>query len=169
MNHLEIAAELSRNKEVFKNLFNGIEPAQFIWRPQPDKWCLLEILCHLYDEEREDFRARVKHILDTPNEPMPKIDPQAWVKERFYMDRDYADMLEKFIEEREASVDYLENLENIRWENVYVHPKVGPIPASLIMHNWIAHDYLHIRQIIATKYQYLKSRSTDPLDYAGEW
>ncbi len=169
MNNLEIARELDRNKEVFRNLLQNFEPAQFIWRPQPEKWCLLEIVCHLYDEEREDFRARVKHILETPNEPMPKIDPQAWVKDRFYMNKDYKEMLDKFLEERDESIAYVESLTNANWANVYIHPKVGPIPASLILHNWIAHDYLHIRQILFTKYQYLKTHITDPLDYAGNW
>lgn len=29
--------------------------------PAPEKWCLLEIVFHLYDEEREEFRARVNY------------------------------------------------------------------------------------------------------------
>src|SRR5580704_17419538 len=110
MNHLEIAKELDRNKKVFKHLLHNLNTAQYMWRPQPEKWCLLEIICHLYDEEREDFRARVKHVLEIPAQPMPPIDPQGWVTSRKYMEQDYEKVLESFLDEREQSVAYLVSL-----------------------------------------------------------
>jgi hypothetical protein len=39
----------------------------------------------------------------------------------------------------------------------------------MFLHNWLAHDYLHIRQIIRIKYDYLKKTSGEILLYAGEW
>jgi hypothetical protein len=39
----------------------------------------------------------------------------------------------------------------------------------MIFANWLAHDYLHIRQILRLKYEYLKSISEEDLSYAGEW
>ena len=169
MNHLEIAQELSRNKEVFRGLLHGVESRQYLWRPQPEKWCLLEILCHLYDEEREDFRMRVQLVLQNPQLSLPPIDPQGWVTSRKYMEQDYDAMLDSFLNERDQSVLCLRGLRSPDWEQTYVHPKLGAMPASLFLHNWLAHDYLHFRQITATKYAYLKAHSTDPLDYAGNW
>ncbi len=72
-----IIEELDKNRFVFENLLKNKNEEEYLWKPSPDKWCLLEIICHLYDEEREDFRARTKHTLETPNEPLPKIDPQS--------------------------------------------------------------------------------------------
>ncbi len=169
MDHTEIAIELGRNKDVFNQLLKDIEPVQFIWRPQTEKWCLLEILCHLYDEEREDFRARVRHVLTNPELEMPAIDPQGWVSRRMYMEQDFGQMLEKFLSEREVSVAYLLSLDNPQWDNTYHHPKLGPMKASLLLHNWLAHDYLHIRQIVGVKYKYLRAHCADPLSYAGDW
>jgi hypothetical protein len=169
MKHLEIAEELKKNKEVFKALLKGIAPVQYIWRPQPEKWCLLEILCHLYDEEREDFRARVKQVLLDPLLPLSPIDPQGWVTERFYIGQDYEKMLENFLSERDESVTYLRSLDDPKWDNTYDHPKLGLMPASMFLHNWLAHDLLHIRQITAVKYKYLEAHVSDSLSYAGEW
>lgn len=38
---------------------------------------------------------------------------------------------------------------------------------KIISNNWLAHDYLHMRQII--KYQYLKEKTNIDLQYAGNW
>jgi hypothetical protein len=37
-----------------------------VWRRDPEKWSALEILCHLRDEEREDFRVRIDLTLHQP-------------------------------------------------------------------------------------------------------
>lgn len=139
------------------------------WKPAPDKWCLLEVVCHLADEEREDFRARVRHVLTTPGEALPPIDPQGWVQERKYISRAYNDMVEIFLEERKASVAWLQSLNQPNWANAYQHPKFGPLTAELFLANWLAHDYLHIRQILGLKHGLLRLRSTQDLSYAGEW
>lgn len=164
-----VIRELNNNKEVFKNLLSGLPATLYLWKPAPEKWCLLQIICHLYDEEREDFRARVKHVLETPQELMPKINPQAWASERAYMEQDYERMIVEFTEERQTSVHWLRSLENPKWDNCYMHPDRGALPATLFFKNWLAHDILHIRQIIRLKYAYLKETGGVPLDYAGEW
>lgn len=169
MQYNHIISELTRNKDVFRDLFSGLTAEATTWKQAPEKWCLLEIICHLYDEEREDFRARVSHILNTPNEEMPKIDPVAWVHERKYTEQDYEQMIGKLLAEREKSLEWLRSLENPDWQLFYQHPKVGPVTAELIFTNWLAHDYLHIRQIIKLKYDYLTAHTTVKMDYAGEW
>ncbi|MBT8256324.1 MAG: DinB family protein [Bacteroidia bacterium] len=165
----KIVSELARNKAVFEGLLTGLDQEAYLWKVQPDKWCLLEIICHLYDEEREDFRARVRLVLESPEEHHPSIDPQAWVKSRKYIEQDFQSKLESFLKEREISVAWLESLEDPKWHNTYNHPKVGPLTAGFFLSNWLAHDYLHIRQITRLKYDYLGHTSGNVLDYAGNW
>lgn len=166
-----IKADLSRNKNVFKALLCGLPEAGYLWKPASDRWCLLEIVCHLYDEEREDFRARVRHSLNnnlqTP--PPPQIDPVAWVTDRRYIEQNYEEKLTGFLKERERSVGWLKTLENPRWDNAYDHPKLGKMSAGMFLSNWLAHDYIHIRQILKVKYSYLKAQTGETLDYAGNW
>ncbi len=58
-----IIKELSRNHNVFKKLLTETPKDQSQWKSEPGKWCLLEIICHPYDEEREDFKARTAQVL----------------------------------------------------------------------------------------------------------
>jgi hypothetical protein len=169
MNYLKIAIELNHNKEVFRSLLHGVERSQYLWRPAPDKWCLLEVVCHLNDEESEDFRSRIQHILHDPSRPLPPIDPQGWVVARKYMEKDYDHVLHAFLVERGRSVNYLNALVTPLWHNSVQHPQLGSITASMLLSNWLAHDYLHIRQINELKYQYLQAQTDESLVYAGNW
>jgi hypothetical protein len=169
MNYEEVVKGLSDNSNVFKELLSDLTDEVFLWKPNQEKWCLLEIVCHLYDEEREDFRARTKHVLETPTEPLPQIDPQGWVETRNYIQQNYHDKLTNFLEEREKSIEWLKGLSNPNWENAYEHPKFGKMTAKMFLSNWLAHDYLHIRQIIKLKYDYLKKLTDEDLNYAGNW
>jgi hypothetical protein len=169
MNHSMVIKALESNAATFRALLSGVSKEIHMWKPAPEKWNLLEIACHLYDEEREDFRARVKHVLFTSAEPMPKIDPLSWVNERKYAEQDYEKKVSAFLSERAESIKWLESLSNPDWNSFYNHPKVGPITAEFLLANWLAHDYLHFRQITRTKYLFLKESSGMSLDYAGEW
>lgn len=150
-------------------MLHGSTEEEVKWKPAEGKWSLLEIVCHLYDEEREDFRARLKHVLDNSKESPPAIDPAGWVTDRKYMERNFTEMLDLFIEEREQSVRWLQSLQSPEWSNAYDHPKLGRMTAELFLVNWLAHDQLHIRQIIATKYKYLAAQTSETLEYAGAW
>lgn len=164
-----VLEQLQKNKGIFKNLFEDENEDMFLWKQTPEKWCLLEILCHLYDEEREDFRFRTKWVLERPNETPPPIAPNDWVLERNYIQQDYRVMLDKFLAERDDSIDWLKSLKNPKWDNYYVHPKIGNLSAKHFLDNWLAHDYLHFRQITKLKFDYLNHRSGERLDYAGIW
>lgn len=169
MDHAHLIEQLDRHRKVFEHLFNNAVPAEQLHRAAPDKWSLLEAVCHLFDEEREDFRARLKHVLETPEATMPKIDPQAWITARKYVEQNYEAMLNAFLSEREKSVAWLRSLGSPDWKRYYLHPKVGPITAEFLLANWVAHDLHHIRQVNAMRYAYLKDTCGVGLDYAGQW
>ena len=169
MNTSEIILELARSKDVFWSLISALSEEALIWKPAPEKWNIKEITCHLLDEEREDFRARLRHILYTPADPMPPINPVGWVIERNYAGKDFHTVLKEWKAERTQSIEWLISLKDVSWQNFYNHPKAGPISAEMILANWLAHDYLHFRQITRVKYEYLKATSGQLLDYAGGW
>ncbi len=169
MERNQLIDQLERHGEVFLAMLNGLTSEEIHWKPAPDKWCALEVICHLHDEEREDFRARLKHVLETPKETMPPIDPAAWVAERSYIKQDLASVLAKFLQERSRSIIWLRGLTDAPWSNAYMHPKVGPVSCDLLLTNWVAHDLHHIRQLVNLQYVYLASHSKVPLDYAGTW
>ncbi len=169
MNHANIINSLSKNTGVFREMLKDISRDEHLWKPSDDKWCLLEIVCHLYDEEQYDFKARVKHVLEKTPGDAPGIDPVGWVKSKNYIGQNYGEVLEKFLNERKKSVEWLKTLKDPDWKHEYIHPNFGAMSAEFFLANWLAHDYLHFRQILNVKYKYLLYTAGVDLGYAGNW
>jgi hypothetical protein len=161
--------ELSHGAEIIQSLVAGIHPEEARTRPSPDSWSVLEVVCHLYDEEREDFRQRLDIILHRPEEKWPPIDPVGWVTARSYNQRELAEMLNNFAAERRKSLVWLGSLDTPDWEAVYP-ASFGPIKAGDMLASWVAHDNLHTRQLVELRRSRILT-ITDPytVRYAGEW
>ena len=164
-----VIKQLVKNKSVFQNLLKDENKELLVWKQAPEKWCLLEIACHLLDEEIYDFRFRTQWVLEKPNQKPPSIDPIGWVTNHDYINQNYLTMVNKFLDEREKSVTWLKSLNNPNWNLSYEHSKLGTLTAKHFLTNWLAHDYLHIKQILKLKYDYVKYKSGENLDYAGIW
>jgi len=165
----DIIEQLEKNKALFYNLLKHEDDTMILWKQSPKKWDLLHIVCHLHDEEVDDFRYRVQWVLEKPNETPPPFNPLDWVTERNYKQQDYTSKLDAFIAEREKSIAWLKSLKNVNWDSYFEHAKLGKLTAKYFLVNWLAHDYLHIRQILKLKFDCLQQQSGEFLDYAGGW
>lgn len=160
---------LSKNHSVFETLLSGVRLEQARWKPSLDKWSMLEVINHLYDEEREDFRQRIEIVLADPNQPWPRIDPRTWVTTRGYNERELDASLKNFLAEREKSLAWLEQLSSPNWQNSNEGPN-GLLTAGDLLASWLAHDFLHIRQLARLHWQYVGAIA-DPYQtaYGGPW
>lgn len=161
--------ELQNSTEMIRALLSGITQEEARIKPDLESWSILEVICHLYDEEREDFREHVDFILHRQNEEWHQIDPQAWVTERKYNEQDFVEMQEKFFTERQKSLDWLMELSNANWDSLYTS-LYGSTTAGEMFACWAAHDNLHIRQLVELR-RFKIEKMTEPysLEYAGDW
>ena len=159
----------SSNCGVFENLLTNVSTEQARWKPTPDKWSMLEVVNHLFDEEREDFRQRLEIVLRDPMEQWPPIDPRGWVTARGYNDREIDVSLNNFLTERKKSLVWLRQLAEPHWDNSNQGPN-GVLRAGDLLASWLAHDFLHIRQLARLHWQYAGAIS-DPYEttYGGPW
>lgn len=161
---------LERFASVIPPLVQHLPLADVRYKPSTGAWSILEILCHLADEEVEDFRARTRLTLESPETPWPKIDPEAAARDRKYNDQDPAQALDRFVRERAASIAWLRALQSPDWSRSHNHPKVGPVPAGMLLASWAAHDALHLRQIAKRLYELAGCDGTPhSVRYAGDW
>jgi len=140
------------------------------WKPPDGAWSILEIVCHLADEEEFDFRPRIQSILADPARSWPPIDPERWAIERRYNEISLDDAVARFGALRRESLGWLRSLEQPDWSQAYQHPEFGPFPAGDIFAAWVAHDYLHLRQISKRLYQIAEQNAGEfSVRYAGVW
>jgi len=170
MNFMEIYQELVNGAGVIQSLTANVSQAEAQEKPTPETWSMLEVLCHLYDEEREDFREHLDFILHRQgSEDWNLLDPEAWVVSRKYNEQNFAEIQNKFLEERKKSLDWLVDLFDADWEVACLSPH-GTISAGEMLASWAAHDNLHIRQLVEIK-RFLIERAAQPysIRYAGDW
>ena len=140
------------------------------WKPTPSDWSILEVCCHVLDEEREDFRPRLESTLTDPGAPWPGLDLAGIAERRGYNQRELGEILTSFEQERAVSVNRARSLRNAAWARAYIHPRLGPISAGSLLASWAAHDALHLRQIAKRLHQLAaRDAGEHSIAYAGEW
>jgi hypothetical protein len=161
--------ELQTSAEMIRALLSGVTADEARAKPSERSWSILEVICHLYDEEREDFREHLDWILHRQHEEWHRIDPQGWVLERNYNEQDFQEMQKKFFAERTKSLKWLQGLSGANWETSHTS-QFGTMKAGDMFAAWVAHDNLHIRQLVELRRLKLENM-TKPynLEYAGDW
>ena len=169
MEYKTLCTELTHSTETLRALLAGIGAEEARAKPSKATWSILEVTCHLYDEEVEDFREHLDFILHRQKEQWHSIAPQAWVKERKYNEQDFGKMKGKFFRERTKSLVWLKGLKNADW-NITYKSKFGSMRAGDMFASWVAHDNLHIRQLVELKRWHIE-RMGKPykVRYAGDW
>ena len=169
MKYETLFQELTNSTQMIRALLAGITQEEAQVKPQPEVWSQLEVICHLHDEEREDFRDRLDSILHRPTEEFQVINPQGWITERKYNEQDFEQVRGNFFAERKKSLEWLKDLSEADWETMHTD-KYGSVTAGEMFSNWVAHDNLHIRQLVELRRARIeKITAPYPIEYAGEW
>ncbi|MEM8874819.1 MAG: DinB family protein [Planctomycetota bacterium] len=146
--------KLARMPAVLPALLNGVTPDEARQRGPEGQWAIIEIVCHLADEETEDFRQRLRLTLEDPEQRWPEIDPAGSADARNYLERELKQSIDAFRNERATSLDWLRGLDAAAcdWEAVHPHQR-WPITAGDLLTSWLAHDQLHLRQLAKRLYE----------------
>ncbi len=170
MQAASIASRMRTMAPSLRALLDGVSRDDLRWRPDPNSWSILEIVCHLADEEAEDFRPRLESTLRDPAAPWPPLDLDDVAHKRGYIDRDLAEALSLLESKRAENLRWLGGViaGSPDWSRAYRHPKIGTISAADLLSSWAAHDALHLRQIAKRLFQ-LAQRDGASTEYAGEW
>ncbi len=144
-----VREDLARFPEALTALLGGLDAETWRTRPAAGEWAPVEIVCHLRDEEAEDFAARVRVILDGGAGFAP-IDPERWAVERGYLDADGPAVLAAFCERRRASLAMLAGSAPERLAAAVARPDGSRLSGLDLIVAWVAHDRLHLAQLAAT-------------------
>lgn len=170
MNQLDFVEEMRANAAAIGRLVEGVPLGQARWRPSAGEWSILEVINHLLDEEKLDFRLRLGLLLADPEQDWPPNDPNGWVTEKSYNARELKPSVTLFLQEREASIEWLKSLGDVDWTIGKKTPWGGMLTAGDLFGSWVTHDYLHIRQLNQLKRAYaVKIFEPFSVDYAGDW
>jgi len=173
-------SELARFPRVLDALLTGLDEAAWRTRPVPAEWAPVEIVCHLRDEEIEDFGARFRVAVEGGTSFVP-IDPERWATERRYAEDDGPRALAAFRERRAASLRFVDGLAHsgrafasLQLLRSVEHARLGRLSGADILAAWVEHDRLHLAQLAATlargwatRWAPLRTEYSGPIPYAN--
>jgi hypothetical protein len=165
---------LTRMPDALDRLLGGLEETAWRARPAPKEWAPVEILCHLRDEETEDFGARVRVVVEGGTAFVP-IDPERWAVERRYLEASGPAVLADFRARRTASLAFLAGVTPGRLTAAVIQPRTGTLSGLDVLAAWVAHDRLHLAQLASTlargwadRWAPLRCDYAGPIPYAPE-
>ena len=171
---VEARLELGRLPAVLEALLGGLNEADARTRPATGEWSPVEILCHLRDEENEDFGARLRVIVDGAGE-FTQIDPERWAEERRYREANLPDVLEALRMRRQASLDLLASVSPETLTGSRPHKRLGRLSGLDILAAWVAHDRIHLAQLAGTlariwalRWAPLRAEYAGPIPYSPD-
>jgi DinB superfamily len=165
----DILRQLTANAEAMRALVESISDEQAQWKPNPETWSMTQVMEHVYNEERIDFRKHLKEMFSRPPQPWGEFRPE----ERIPVES-CRQALNGFLVEREASLAWLKALGPVDWDTasqaVFSPDEVLVLRAGDVLFSWVAHDFLHIRQVNELLFAWnAKEGSPYAVQYAGRW
>lgn len=147
--------QLELQSNLVCNATHGLTEDEWRWRQSPSSWSTLEVVGHLLDEERDDFRARIRAIF-AGESSWSSIDPESWVLQRKHQEREPEVLLQQLQAERSQSILWLRGLEEADWNATMEHGLLGSLSAGDLLAAWVAHDLLHIAQVMRIRLELTK-------------
>ena len=134
--------------ENLSKLLQGLDKQKLMYRPDPDKWSIAEILAHLADAEVV-AAWRLRLVLSQNGATIQSFDQNVWADTFNYQQRDARASLETFRVLRASNLAMLESIPEKLWDNYGTHQERGRETVAHIVSMYAGHDLNHLRQVEA--------------------
>lgn len=134
---------LEKTPAILGILLRDLTPDLLEWKPEPDRWSIVEVLAHMNVIEGL-YKQRAKLIMLDHSPSLPKFVPHS---ESEAHQKPAARHLEEFVQLRHAFVVYLHSIPTAAGSRTGQHDEMGTITLSQMLHELANHDLGHLRQI----------------------
>ena len=164
----EVADLLGAMTTIVRTELTALPERAVNWHPGPDEWCVKEALGHIIEAERRGFAGRILTMLQQDEPDLLGWDQAAVERERNDCSRDLNDLLDEFTRMRSESCDLVCGLSDADLQRGGMHPHVGYLRVSDLLHEWIFHDRNHVQQMLANLQSYVFPLMGNSQGFAGE-
>jgi uncharacterized damage-inducible protein DinB len=145
----DLLAALERQLQEMMMLVRSISPEHALFRYEPGKWSIKEVLGHVIDSERI-FAYRILRIARGDRTPIEGFDQDPYVKNGDFDKRSVATLGIEFEQVRRATISLLRHLSPEAWQRIGNASRVDVSVRALAY--IIAGHELHHRSILKEKY-----------------
>jgi len=142
--HLEMA---EKSPKEIATAVSGLSPAALRYKPDPSKWCILEILGHLADIEIV-YGYRLRQMLADEKPVIAPMDQDAWAKKLGYMETPAPELVALYGLNRHHNLRLLRRLKPGDLEKTAFHPEhQKDVTVARLVEQMAGHGANHLAQI----------------------
>ncbi len=145
-----IEPEMRGNIGALFGTLEGVKPHFWTQHSVPNEWSLIQIVCHLLSSEGEVQFPRLLRILNDHNPFLQNAPTPPGPAEFIPCDDDGWNVVMRFVEAREKTLNWLQQLPAESWSRPARHSTFGLTTLLEMAHFTAQHDRLHINQICQT-------------------
>ncbi|MHB8635381.1 MAG: DinB family protein [Fimbriimonadaceae bacterium] len=134
------------NPIIIERLVGRLPVSAYDERPDPDRFTIREVVCHLADWE-PFFLERLKGAVSTDNFQITAYDEGQLALDNDYAHQDVQDALRRYKTGRDAYVALVATLTDDSLDRPAFHPEQGRLTAGDLINIVVGHDVYHIEQI----------------------
>ena len=143
-----LPVQFAGNIAALCGLLAEVKEHQWLQRPDPAEWSILQILCHLWRAETEVHEQRLRTILEEDNPFIPSLPPPGPDIPECHDDG--MEVFERFRAQRKQTMAMLAELDADDWRRPARHSIFGLTNLLEMAYFTAQHDRLHITQLCQT-------------------
>ena len=134
---------LERTPAIYELLLRDLKAETLEWKPSADRWSIEEVLEHVVRIERV-YERRARAVVADDNPRLPKFETPSKAGGPAKSAQEH---LDEFVALRRAFVFFLHSIPSTCGGRMGIHPELGPVTLSEMLHEMANHDLGHLRQI----------------------
>jgi HAD superfamily hydrolase (TIGR01549 family) len=145
-----IAPQMRGNLGALFGLLDDVCEKHWHQHPDPKEWSIMEVVCHLFESEKTIHRPRLERILTENNPFLTDTVTPAGVRRIPPCAEDGQAAANKFLVERQQTLELLAQLADEDWQRPARHSIFGLTTLWEMAYFTAQHDRLHLNQICQT-------------------
>jgi hypothetical protein len=149
----QLLERFRRGPEVVATATTGVAGAQLDFIPEPGKWSIRQIVCHLADAELVGA-TRFRWVIAEDNPILPAYNREAWAARLNYAARRFSQALESFRRIRAENYELLKALPEDAFSRTTTHAEAGRMTLLDLLRLYAEHAEKHAQQVMAIRKLY---------------
>lgn len=143
----ELVRSLEDAPRMIKQLVGALGESSVRERSYEKTWSVVEHICHLRDIEKEGYTVRITKLLTEDQPWLEDIDGDRLAVERDYINQDFNEALEAFVNARAVNIEAIRDLSAGQLSKSGMFGNTGPLTLLDLLNKMREHDREHINEL----------------------
>ena len=154
----DLLERFRRGAELVAMSMTGAAGSELDYVPEPGRWSVRQIICHLADAELVGA-MRFRQMIAEDRPTLQAFDEKLWAANLDYQKRKASHVIETFRRIRGENYDLLKDLPEETFQRTGIHSERGPMLLADLLRVYTNHAEKHTLQLSAVRAAYKQAKA----------